>query len=449
MRLPRTLASLLTFTMIIGLTGCSVTSNNDTGQPGTGRGKADSLGTFTGDPRTSLKATPADTAGLVHQKPTDASLPATVSLAALQKSNTFYNMEMFDGNVGYRWGYLHGNFALERTENAGVNWYSIALPRTLPLAQLNKGTGAVENPTVQVTGENSIYVFAVTGSTLLNLHTNDAGHHWTQTSLPLPTSGLQLESVNLLGDQDGFILLRGQGKASAIHQLYRLQNNATTAVALHVSGNGKDAGLPASAQAVVHFTNPQDGWLVAVTTDGNVHLYDSHNGGNTWTASTFHTPPGLTGFKAVRVYEPSRLEQEGNFLVRYARPTNKGTQYHLVMFRSVNGGNKFTTRVEDPLFDAVSDYMGNPVSFLNQDYAFAINDQRLVASWDGGMTWRTIHSSSLETTLNAYPRVLATDFESDTLGYLLLQTANYQRTAFVKVTLNGTSSWANAQVVSH
>ncbi|GMA62489.1 hypothetical protein NZD89_22220 [Alicyclobacillus fastidiosus] len=449
MKMPRTLASLLTVTMVIGLTGCSVYSNNDTGQPGHGRGKADSFGAFTGDTRTSSKESVLDTSGLAHQKPTDPSIPATVSLRALQQSNTYYNLSMATGEVGYRWGYVNGQLAMERTEDQGKSWYSLTLPLALRLDQMKAGTGALENPNVQVVDPDSVYVFAVIGSRLLSLHTADAGHDWTQTSLPLATGGLQLASVSLLGDQDGWMLLRGQGKQSGIHELYHLQDHATKATLLHVRPNAKDAGLPSGAQAVVSFTNPQKGWLVAATTASAVQLYMTNDAGRTWSSKTLPAPQELTGWKAVLVYQPAILEQEGSFLVRYARQTGAKMQYQVAGFRSINGGLQFKSRVEDQLQDAMASYTGDPAYFLNPDYGWAINDQRLVATWDGGMTWRTIHSSSFEPILHAYPRILGIDFVSDTVGYCLLQSADYKKTAFVHLTENGTTTWLQAEIVSH
>ncbi|MFB5190205.1 hypothetical protein [Alicyclobacillus fastidiosus] len=449
MKMPRTLASLLSVTMVIGLTGCSVNSNNDTGQPGHGRGKADSFGAFTGDTRTSAKESTLHTSGMATQKPNDPNIPAAVSLRALQQSNTYYNMSMASGDVGYRWGYVHGQLALERTEDEGQSWYSVPLPRALPLDQMRAGTGVIENPNIQVVDADSVYVFAVVGSHLLSLHTADAGHHWTQTSLPLAASGLQLASVSLLGDQDGWLLLQGQGKQSSIHELYHLQNHATKATLLHLTPNAKDAGLPTGAQAVVNFTNPQNGWLAAATSGGALQLYSTHDAGSTWSSKPLPAPQGLTGWKAVRVYQPAIFEQEGSFLVRYARQTAGKTQYQVAGFRSINGGLQFKSRVEDQLQDAVANYTGDPAYFLNPDYGWTVNDQRLVATWDGGMTWRTIHSSTFEPILHAYPRILGIDFVSDTVGYALLQTADYKRIAFVRLTENGTTSWLQAQIVSH
>ncbi|WAH39453.1 WD40/YVTN/BNR-like repeat-containing protein [Alicyclobacillus dauci] len=444
MRRRQRLASLLTASLIMGLAGCADNSTNLTDNPDHAQGAADSYGAFGGDTRTSLRDTHHDKAGLALQKPHQANIPATSAIGALQKSNTLYNLTMTGEDTGYRWGFVNGVFTMQRTMDGGAQWFPITLPTPWTLAQLSAGSGQLENPGVEVVDPESVYVFGLIGKNLLALHTSDGGHHWSTKSLSLDQSGMQIESVNMVGNQHGWILLRGGTKPS----FYRLENNATEFYPLKVQNGGtRTTGLPASAQAVVRFTNSNDGWLVATTSDGLLHFYMSHNGGDTWAGKTLPPPQGLKGWKAVRVFQPVILEKEGSFLVRYERITNGKAQMRIGTFRSIDGGAHFKSWFSDELDDATADYSGTPAHFINSDYGWTINDQRLMATWDGGFTWRTIHSSSLESILHAYPRVLSMDFMSDTFGWMLLQTGDYKRTALVKVTVNGTFTWADAKVM--
>ncbi|MFD1676890.1 hypothetical protein [Alicyclobacillus fodiniaquatilis] len=427
MRLSRSFATGMALAIFMGATGCG-TANNQTGA-------------LVSKSMTSSKKT--STSGWMLHKPEHPGIPATVRLNSLERSNSWYTIDMASNEIGYRWGFLNGHFAMERTEDGGQNWNSVALPMTLTLAQMTPGNGQLINPNVQILDETTVYMFAVSGHQLIALHSADGGSHFSTKRLPLATNGLRIESVNLLGDTDGWILLRGSGQDAATHLLYHLTNAATKATSQHVTAGATDAGLPASAQAVVRFTNPKDGWLLATATDGKLRLYATADGGATWRMRNLAAPSELDGYKAARVYTPVILEQEGTFVVRYTR-TGAQSPVKTVVFRSRDRGVHFTGQIVNELNDAMADYTGQPVFFATPDYGWSISDARLVMTRDSGTSWKTIHAPGLETTLHSYPRVLALDFVSDLSGFVLLQSQDYRKTQLLHTDDEG-SSWSVVQ----
>lgn len=408
----------IALTITIGITGC--------GQK---------TGTFVSDSQTSMLPSHDPTPGLIYSKPARVGIPAPVTFAELQKSNAWYNIDMPEADVGYRWGYMNGHFAMQRTETNAKQWYTLSLPTVLSRTNLAAGNGEMENPNVQIVGASKIYIYAIQPSgEWLICRSDDSGGHWqTHQTQVQNGQGLHLASVSQIGDKDTWVLMR---QSNATYRLFHVQKHGASVVEQQVQMGAGHAGLPPdSSTAAVAFTNAKTGWLVATTKAGQLVFYTTVDAGNRWTSRrTIHTPSAISGWRATRVFQPTILENEGVFTAIYTKQDKGRTLDKTVVFRSTDAGAHVIGGVVDKLDDAMANYSGSPTYYTNPDYGYSMNDGRLVRSTDSGASWRTIHSPTLERQLRRYPCVLDIDYVSDPVGYILLGSLDHKQTILLQTT---------------
>jgi photosystem II stability/assembly factor-like uncharacterized protein len=105
----------------------------------------------------------------------------------------------------------------------------------------------------------------VDGSTRTFYVTQDAGHTWAEAA-SVPDGA----AYTFINPQTGW--------AWGGHSLYFTSDAAQTWTALPVAFSRNEHA------ACINFVNQNDGWLITVDLKNRVHMYNSHDGGNTWTA---------------------------------------------------------------------------------------------------------------------------------------------------------------------
>lgn len=386
-------------------------------------------GTMVSDSQTSTLQSHDPTLGFIYGKPARNGIPAAVRLADLQKSNTWYNLDMVDAEIGYRFGYMNGQFAIQRTDDGANRWSSLKMPMIFKRTSLAMGSGEIENPNVQIVNADTIYLYAMmpTGE-LLMYHSTDAGGHWSMHRTGIRNGrDARLCSVSQPGNLDAWVLLQAGTSAGSDYRLLHIQKGGTVAYEQQVHLGANHLGLPASKSAAVAFTNATTGWIVDVTKQGQLRLYSTVDAGNRWTSRVLRSPAALIRWQATRVFQPTILESEGVFTVVYTKVVNGHKHDKTVVFRSRDAGAHFTGEVVDKLDDAMASYSGNPTYFMSPDYGYSINDGRLVRTTDTGTSWLTVHSPTLEMQLRNYPSVLAIDYASDPVGFMLLGSRDHRQ----------------------
>lgn len=380
--------------------------------------------------QTSLR--PSHDTAAVLQKPDPAGIPAAVSLTALQRNNVWYNIDLPDGDTGYRWGYMHGVFQIQRTDDRGATWRGVNVPVRFDLSTESVYRG-VENPQLAVVNLDTLYLYGVSGHSFVRAGTSDGGAHWSVYRTDLGADGFRVTSVSQPAKSQGWVLLAGTGAAnSGVTLLYHVTNGGATVAQVKVGHLPSASGLPMNAQAVVAFTNLRSGWLLTTTSSGELSLYRTDDGGRHWSVRTLKPPKQILGAKAVKVYQPQLLENEGTFAAVFTTGTGKSSKQHVVIFRSRDGGKTFAGELTDQLDGAKANYEGQPAVFATPDYGYAVNDGRLLRTTDSGDSWLTVHSPSLELWLQRYPCVLAMNFVSYTQGYMLLADATQKHTVLLQ-----------------
>lgn len=389
-----------------------------------------STGTIVSKSETSLRPSHAPTGAAMSQKTSDPTIPAPVSLSQLERSNAWYNVEMPDGTQGYRWGYLNGQFAMQRTVNHGDAWHALTLPVTFDLA--NAGNGSIESPNVQIVGNDEIWLYAIEGKTLVICKSTNAGDDWSVKKTALVQSGYRLVSVSQPSHVDAWVWLAhgsaSQGKTSMFH----VQSGASGIIVKPLLTGAIDSGANGAVEGAWTFSNGKQGVALSIDRSGVLHVSKTDDGAATWTSSVLRAPRPLGALPATNVYQPMVLGPEGTFVAVFRAAGSGQNGKRVVVFRSRDGGQTFAGELVDRLDQAQANYLGSPATFINPDYGYTISHGSLMRTTDSGDSWRTTHSPSLESYLHQYPCVLQMDFVSETMGYMLLGTKDHTRSILLR-----------------
>ncbi|WP_067621537.1 WD40/YVTN/BNR-like repeat-containing protein [Alicyclobacillus acidiphilus] len=421
------LASAMALTVCLG--GCNVSNTNG------------AAGSMVSKPETSVRPSHAPDGAMV-QEPYQTAIPALTSFAAWQRSNAWYHFEMANASEGYRWGYMNGRFAMQRTSNEGGAWSTISLPVTFTTADGTTGSGWSENPNVQIVGPDSIFVYGIQGQTLVACRSADAGQHWIVSKSNLGRTGYQLVSVSQPSRSDAWLwLTRGtgnQGETRFLHLISRSNQATVASMRTGVIDNGKGGVIDGAWT----FNNDKQGWMAAISPTGQLYLCQTNDGGSTWTSRLLHAPKPLGALPAVRVYAPVRLGSEGTFVAVFQANRQGAADNRVVVFRSRDGGKTFAGQLVDRLDQAQANVEGAPAVFINPDNGFAVSRDRLLRTTDSGDSWRWEHSNSLETALQKYPCVLGIDFLTEGIGYMLLGSRDHTQSVLFRT--DDTGGWVPA-----
>lgn len=331
---------------------------------------------------------------------------------------------------------MANHFLMQATNDKGNTWYPMALPTSWAQNILAPGNGQLENPSVQVVDNSSFYVFSLISKSLVVWTTTNSGKQFHVRRIPLDDS-FQLQSVSTPGMNDAYVLLRATGKRPRPIELVHLTQGGAHVQILHLTQSHFGLGLLKNAQAVIAFTSDSRGKIAATTPDGHLYLFQTTDGGQTWRHRLVAPPQALNGSKAVHVYQPKQLGPETTFVARYVASKAGSPAIKTVVYHSADYGQHYSATLADRLDQAVADYMGTPVRFINPSYGITIADGRMLLTTDAGHSWKTLHTTVIEQTLRDYPRVLGIDYLTVNSIFVVLQSRDYRQTVCYRSTDSG------------
>ncbi|MEZ0395538.1 MAG: hypothetical protein ABWK53_03775 [Anaerolineales bacterium] len=258
-------------------------------------------------PSPATEAPPTDTPTLAPLPPTDTPLPpiptdtpeiptATAFPVIASPSLTF--IEMFDEGNGWA---TTEQYVL-RTIDGGLNWVSVTPPGVDSLGFL---------PIAFFKDTDLAWLLVPTDPTSGTLYrTTNGGLSWT--SWPVPFSNGQIQ---FLDASTGFVLSSlGGGAGSEAVALYRTNDGGANWTRVYINDPtvpGAGDSLPLSGQKIgMAFRDADHGWVGgAIPRDGFVYLYQTADGGLTWSQQTLTLPPGfensMTEADAPQFFNPS------------------------------------------------------------------------------------------------------------------------------------------------
>ncbi|WP_367307289.1 hypothetical protein [Alicyclobacillus acidocaldarius] len=374
---------------------------------------------------------PPDQSAAMLDKPAHPTAPRAISLAELQRKNLWYHVQLVDGETGYRYGYVRGQFRMERTTDRGVTWQPISLPVAFRLSDQSSYGGA-ENPQVAVVDLDTVAIYGVEGNRLVRLTTSDGGRRWQVASTELPHGGYRVTSVSQPSRKDAWVVLAGPASESGTSPLlYRVSDAGARIAQVKVDTAAPGSGFAPGAEVEVSFANLRDGYVYAANPDGKLVTYRTRDGGMHFERRALSAPAPIAGAKVARLFPPRALEQEVTFASIWRTKSAAGVRDHVVVFRTRDGGDSYAGQVCDVLLGARANAEGAPCAFVTPDYGYAIKDGRLMRTSDSGTTWLTVHSTTLEQWLDSYPYVLDVDYVSYTQGFVLAANASLTQTVLL------------------
>ncbi|MDI9259432.1 hypothetical protein [Alicyclobacillus sendaiensis] len=373
---------------------------------------------------------PPDQSAAMLDKPSHSTVPRAVSLALLQRKNLWYHVRLVDGETGYRYGYVRGQFRIERTTDRGVTWRSVSLPAAFRLSDQSIYEGA-ENPQVAIVDLDTVAVYGVQGDRFIRLTTSDGGRRWQVSSSELPRTGLRVTSVSQPTRKDAWVVLAGPPERGGEPMLYRISDAGARIAPVKVDAAAPGSGFKPGAKVEVSFANLRDGYVYVADPDGKLLTYRTRDGGIHFERRALSAPAPIPGAKVERLFPPRALEQEVTFASIWRTESASGVRRHVVVFRTRDGGDSYAGQVCDVLLGARANAEGAPCAFVTPDYGYAIKDGRLMRTSDSGTTWLTVHSTTLEQWLDEYPYVLDVDYVSYTQGFVLAANASLTQTVLL------------------
>ncbi|SIT06930.1 beta propeller repeat protein [Alicyclobacillus vulcanalis] len=375
---------------------------------------------------------PPDQTAAMLDKPAYGRAPRAISLSELQHKNLWYHVRLVDGETGYRYGYVRGQFRMERTTDRGVTWKPISLPVSFRLSSQSSCDGA-ENPQVAVVDLDTVAVYGVDGRRFFRLTTSDGGQKWQVASTDLPDSGYCVTSVSQPSRKDAWVVLSrpsSAGRPSA-PMVYRIWDAGVHVAPVRVDEAQTISGLVPGAKVQAVMANLRDGDVYAILPNGQLVSYHTRDGGAHFEKRILAAPKGIAGAKATRIFAPRALEQEVTFPTIWTTTGAYGARQHIVVFRTRDGGDSYAGQICDVLLGARANAEGAPCAFVTPDYGYAIKDGRLMRTSDSGTTWLSVHSTTLEQWLESYPYVLDVDYISYTQGFVLAADAALTHTVLL------------------
>ncbi|AEJ44116.1 hypothetical protein [Alicyclobacillus acidocaldarius] len=374
---------------------------------------------------------PPDQSAAMLDKPSHSTAPRAISLAELQRRNLWYHVRLVDGETGYRYGYIRGQFRMERTTDRGVTWKPISLPVAFRLSDQSSYKSA-ENPQVAVVDLDTVALYGVQGNRFVRLTTFDGGRRWQVASSELPHGGYRVTSVSQPTRKDAWVVLDAPALAGRAGPLLCRVSDAGARVAqVKVDPSAPGSGFMPGAEIEVSFANLRDGYVYAANPDGKLVAYQTRDGGVHFERRALSAPAPIAGAKVSHLFPPRALEQEVTFASIWRTKSAAGVRHHVVVFRTRDGGDSYAGQVCDVLLGARANAEGAPCAFVTPDYGYAIKDGRLMRTSDSGTTWLTVHSTTLEQWLDTYPCVLDVDYVSYTQGFVLAANASLTQTVLL------------------
>ncbi len=221
------------------------------------------------------------------------------------------------------------------------------------------------------------------GNTGMLYHTQDKGINWETTTLPFDNGTYFFLNLN-----DGFAMANlGAATGSHYVAIYQTSDggNSWTEVFSHEPGESKS--LPESgAKSGMTFLDINQGWIGgSIPMTDYFYLHSTSDGGATWEHVTDITLPDTFAGNFLDVSHPFFVSYEVGYLP--VRVLSSNGDMHQLIYRSNDSGQSWIFQ------NAVSD--GRVVDFSSVDEGWLAGGTSLNHTTDGGATWETLSTPGI------------------------------------------------------
>jgi photosystem II stability/assembly factor-like uncharacterized protein len=342
----------------------------------------------------------ATTSGAPTSSPPSASPPRIISVAAAGTATLWVQLSdgqvLFSPDGGASWS--------DRTprawENSGAYAYAgQRLPGTA--GETVGGEQAwLEEATEGPSGDVAVEVAG----------TSDAGVRWQATRLQLPSKDLQPivspAGVSVVGSDGWAAGTPASGAAYLSTDIFRTTDGGATWIY---------ETTVAHATGPVYFVTPTVGF--DGTTPGQFALWETRDGGQTWSQASLPMPSGLDDILIPT--DPLFTNSTDGFLYANFETSPAAEPMHPYFYKTVDGGLTWTPQALPTSGEGPA---GWPAwSVVNPSVWFLVADDVVMETTDGGSTWTSVKPDIPLT------RVSFAQFVSDQVGYALIDTSTCPR----------------------
>ncbi|WP_367306817.1 WD40/YVTN/BNR-like repeat-containing protein [Alicyclobacillus acidocaldarius] len=313
---------------------------------------------------------------------------ATAQVATLASSLRAIDvhMRMLTTRTGVLWGYRGNHFVLYETADGGHTWKSVPLP-TLPADDISAyGPGGAHEVTAVIDSAAMWSLVSVSHQEAHVWITKDAGRHWRETTLPLPTGAVQFAAGQWMAGRLGWMLFESGGyDGVAAKYLYRTENSGDSWQLVATS----TGDLPHNGvRTAMSFAPNGKTGLMAVVDDleKKVDVVETNDGGLHWQPTSINLPSGITQPPSVEL----ALAGPGETL-QLAVEVQVGSASQLLVMNSSYGSSWDVAEIGVDNLEAMCASPAGDLAALEDKSG----QQTWMVSPDGGQTWYTQAAAGL------------------------------------------------------
>lgn len=229
--------------------------------------------------------------------------------------------------------------------------------------------------------------------------TQDGGKTWT--TVPFHISPFGISQITFLDAHHGWMTFDiDHGHGAYYVALMQTSDGGKTWQTVLDMTPGTQSSLPEQGLKYFTFTSPLKGWVTGTEDSNalNARLYETLDGGKTWTRGSLPALPQGTYSYSYGPYFTNA--NDGTVLVRYGFNSGAaGTGYSLLTYRTSNGGKTWVAAGPALQSNATNEW--NTPTFRNaeQGWVLGVDNGRkpiLHRTTDGGRSWKTVHPVGLQ-----------------------------------------------------
>lgn len=267
------------------------------------------------------------------------------------------------------------------------------------------------------------YIGLLVGANTYLLSTQNGGHTWQTTTFDIPIIAdiPAIIQINFIDTQHGWLTFdinQIEPGSFQIRLMRTIDGGKTWQTMLDTNQSPTSLSVPYSLSAHFTFTNAQDGWVTGIYLYGIVYLYNTHDGGKTWSASGITPIKGYQDSDFTLGYGPFWQDSHaGTLLVNY--DINDGVS-HLMTYKTYDGGKTWIPGPSAPIsFNFLSSF---PNAQEGWNFGFDGQDHyTILHTSNGGLSWNSFRPSGL-IAADAENQVLEDiQFINATTGWLIIQ----------------------------
>lgn len=289
---------------------------------------------------------------------------------------TFSSIRMLTESAG--WGV--GDGKVLRTTDGGSTWLDV----TPPGVALPKGRSPDQTPAYFL-DEQTGWVAVPEEQRLTIFRTADGGRTWKSSTL----DGLGSLSAQLsfLDEEQGFALLH-QGVAMGSEQVEVLRSldggRTWSSIATTVTSHNEEGSLPfGGLKKGIAFRDASQGWITAEDRGpGNGRLYETRDGGQTWSTHDFAAPAKYQEH-ALTIYPPLFFDDQTGML-----PVTVVPGYETIFYTTEDGGSTWTATTPVKASPQTTTFLA--YDWVDPEHGWSTDGERIYRTDDGGQTWESL-----------------------------------------------------------